>query len=225
MDIVFVLVEPQVPENIGASARALKTMGFSDLRLVNTDNHKAPAAAWLAHGSGDILDNAQVFASVSEAVKDCQLTIGTSAKLRNGFRELITPKALNTQLGAQQSMLERVAIVFGREDRGLSNGELSACQQITSIPLINSYPSLNLSQAVMLYAYELSALQVEVRHQKPVKNETQQYASLLERVKVLLKAKGFENDSALALWANEKIAQADGESVKFLHAFCASLEK
>lgn len=225
MDIVFILVEPQVPENIGASARALKTMGFSELRLVNTANHKEPAAGWLAHGSVDILENAQVFDSVAEAVDDCQLVIGTSAKLRNGFRELVTPNELSAQLNVQQKMLERVAIVFGREDRGLSNDELSVCQQISSIPLINSYPSLNLSQAVMLYAYELSSLQVEIRHQKPAKNETKQYANLQQRINVLLENHGFEDQSPLVLWANEKMAQADAESVRFLHSFCAALEK
>lgn len=225
MDIVFVLVEPQVPENIGASARALKTMGFSQLRLVNTVNHREPAAGWVAHGSNDILDNAQVFACLAEAVADCQLVVGTSAKLRNGFRELITPKELNAQFGVQQNQLERVAIVFGREDRGLSNDELSFCHQVTSIPLINSYPSLNLSQAVMLYAYELSTLQVEVRHQRPAKNEVQQYTNLQQRANELLAQNGFEEKTSLTLWANEKIAQADADSVRFLHALCASLEK
>ncbi len=225
MEIVFILVEPQVPENIGAAARALKTMGFSQLRLVNTCNHEDPAAGWVAHGSREILEDAVVYASIVDAVADCQLVIGTSAKLRSGFRELLTPKGLSEQLLAQQALHDRVAIVFGREDRGLSNDELDVCQQISSIPLVNAYPSLNLGQAVMLYAYELSSVEVEEKHQKPAKNETEQQAKMIQRVERILDQLSYPKDSPLALWAQEKLARTDADSVRFLHALCAAIEQ
>lgn len=225
MEVSFVLVEPQVPENVGAAARALKTMGFSSLRLVNTKTDQQPQAAWLAHGSNDVLENAQHFTDLTEAVADCQLVVGTTAKLRNGFRELVTPNQLTQQLNQQSGVIDRVAVVFGREDRGLSNQELSHCQQISSIPLVNSYPSLNLSQAVMLYAYELSGLSVASRHTKPAKNEDEQLAKLSHRVAMQLSELGFHEQTALAEWASEKVAKADVDSVRFLHSLCSVIEK
>ena len=83
MEIVFVLVEPAVPENIGASARALKTMGFDQLRLVNTQQHLEKQARILAHGSGDILAQAQAYDSLPAALADIDLAIATSAKPRH----------------------------------------------------------------------------------------------------------------------------------------------
>lgn len=225
MQICFVLVEPQVPENIGAAARALKTMGFADLRLVNTSNHQRPQAQWLAHGSTELLEQAQVFDSLAEALADCSLAIGTTAKLRNGFRALLTPEQLGAQLRQQQAQLQRVAIVFGREDRGLSNEELGCCQLASTIPLVNSYPSLNLGQAVMLYAYALASVAAEVRHQKPAKNADAQFMVLRTRVEARLQQLGYDVETPLGSWAQEQIVRADVESVRFLHALCAALEK
>ncbi|MGE0087944.1 MAG: TrmH family RNA methyltransferase [Bacteroidales bacterium] len=92
IDIHFILVEPAVSENIGAAARALKTMGFSSLRLVKPANHLADEARWLAHASNDILENAHVFPSLKEAVKDMDWIIGTTAKKRKGKSGLLSGK-------------------------------------------------------------------------------------------------------------------------------------
>lgn len=80
MQIHFILVEPAVPENVGAAARAMKTMGFTSLRLVNTKAHLAEEASWLAHASNEILENAQEFKTLQEAIHDIDWIIGTSAK-------------------------------------------------------------------------------------------------------------------------------------------------
>jgi tRNA/rRNA methyltransferase len=80
MQIHFILVEPAVPENVGAAARAIKTMGFTSLRLVNTQAHKDERAGWLAHASNEILENADEFHTLKEATKDIDWIIGTSAK-------------------------------------------------------------------------------------------------------------------------------------------------
>ncbi len=98
MQIHFVLVEPQVPENVGAAARALKTMGFERLRLVNSRILQEPRTQWVAHGSREILQQAEVFASLEEALADIDLAIGTSAKARHNTRYLYSPDELKPQL-------------------------------------------------------------------------------------------------------------------------------
>lgn len=225
MEICFVLVEPQVPENVGAAARALKTMGFSALRLVNTEQHRQPQAQWLAHGSSDLLDGADVYQDLPAAVADCQLVVGTTAKARAGFRGLLSPEELQPQLHAQANTLQRVALVFGREDRGLSNEDLEVCQLLTSIPLVNAYPSLNLSQAVMLYAYVLSSLNLDVRDLKPAKNAAAQFAALRQRSEQLLAQLDYNGESKLTEWARERLSSANADDVRFLHGLCAALEK
>ncbi|WP_210395599.1 tRNA/rRNA methyltransferase [Motiliproteus sediminis] len=222
MQIIFVLVEPQVPENVGAAARALKTMGFSKMRVVSSDAHRQPPARWLAHGAGDIIDRIETFSSLDAAVADCALVVGTSAKLRSGHRQLYTPEQLAAKL--PQAGAASVALVFGREDRGLSNRELESCELLTSIPLAVSYPSLNLGQAVMLYAYALSGVEAETRHIKPAKNANAQREALKQRLAAQLDSLNYDADSKLQQWALERVAGATAEDVRFLHSLCAALE-
>lgn len=223
MQIHFVLVEPQVPENVGAAARALKTMGFSSLRVIGTDAHQQPPARWVAHGAGDVLTGITHYAGLAEAVADCELVIGTSAKPRATHRQLYTPEQLADTLSEQGA--DPVALVFGREDRGLSNDELAACDLLTTIPLAVSYPSLNLGQAVMLYAYQLSRLAVAARHLKPARNELGQREALKQRVAGLMDQLDYGADSKLQQWALERLARANSEDVRFLHSLCAALGK
>lgn len=223
MQIHFVLVEPQVPENVGAAARALKTMGFTSLRVVNSHAHHQPPARWVAHGAGDILDAVGEYADLAAALADCELVIGTSAKSRTTHRQLLTPEQLATALAAPSAA--SVALVFGREDRGLSNQELERCDLLTSIPLAVSYPSLNLGQAVMLYAYQLSGLQADARHLKPARNAELQRQALKQRVGERLDRLGYDAESKLQRWALERLAEANQEDVRFLHSLCAALEQ
>ena len=158
MEISFVITEPATPENVGAAARALKTMGYSDLRLVNPCDHLSAPARWMAHASEDILEKAQVFLSLEEAVESCDFIVGTTAKQRNVRHDYLPLQQLAEFLEKKEKVIRRVAIVFGREESGLSNKELGFCDLLTTVPLNSPYPSLNLAQAVMLYAYELSSL-------------------------------------------------------------------
>lgn len=153
MEIFFILVEPAVPENVGASARAIKTMGFHFLRLVNPCDHLSDKARMLAHGSNDILESAQVYSSLQEAAEGLDLLIGTTANLkRSSKQDYHSSENLAAILAKKAAGLKKVGIVFGREESGLTNEELQLCDMASSIPLAAPYPSINLGQAVMIYA-------------------------------------------------------------------------
>ncbi len=153
-NVYFVLVEPQNPGNIGAAARALKTMGFGNLVLVNPCWFDVPEARWLAHASQDILDAVKVLPSLPEAIKDVQVVVATTQRNREYHLPYYTPTEISQKL-IPSSQEFKVALVFGRERSGLTNEELQCCHLFSTIPAATAHPSLNLSQAVMLYAYEL----------------------------------------------------------------------
>lgn len=156
MELVFILIEPQVPANIGACARAIKTMGHQKLRLINPCNHLDEAAFTLAHGSHDVLQCAEVFTDYRNAFHGLDLIIGTSAKPRSVHREFFSVEALPDMIKEKGSTISRVGIVFGTEESGLPNHILADCHIMSFIPMKAAYPSLNLAQAVMLYAYTFS---------------------------------------------------------------------
>ncbi len=223
MQLTFVLIEPQVPENIGAAVRALNTMGFSELRIVNSDRHLDDKARWVAHGSWSLLDSICCFDDPASALADCDLVVGTTAKSRGDYRDLHAPEAVRTLI--ENKDCERVALLFGREDRGLSNEELAYCDLLSTIPLANPYPSLNLGQAVMLYAYSLSSLKSGPRHLKPVKNEQGQLQALKHRVARLTEEAGYGPDTGLYGWAQERLALLNTEDVHFFHSLCTAFER
>lgn len=161
MQIHFILVEPAVPENVGAAARAIKTMGFNSLRLVNTKAHLDEKAGWLAHASNEILENAKIYNSLKEATQDIDWIIGTSAKKRRVNEDYYPTHKINDLIKSKASSIKNLAIVFGREESGLTNNELKLCDIVTSVPMKTTYPSINLAQSVMIYAYTLSMLDYE----------------------------------------------------------------
>ena len=150
----FVLYRPQSAGNIGAVARALKNMGFDDLRLVGRGPLNDLDAVKMAVHADDVLANATVFRDLASALADCSLAIGTTSR-RGGYRSRATPlRAAAVELDALAES-NKIAIVFGREDHGLTNRELKLCHRLITIPTAPEYPSLNLAQAVMVVAYEL----------------------------------------------------------------------
>ena len=153
-NLYFILVEPQHPGNIGASARALKTMGFENLILINPVDFNVPETEFMAHASGDILKKIQVKMVIKEVLKDMNFVIATTQKSRGYHLPYYTPKELAQKI-IPISQNNKVAILFGREDSGLTNEELRACHVISTIPANVKHPSLNLSQSVMIYCYEL----------------------------------------------------------------------
>ena len=153
-NIRIVLIQTSHPGNIGAAARAMKTMGLSDLCLVNPVKYPDPQADAMASGADDVLNSAKVVGSLSEAVADCQHVIGTSARSQRTLCwRLLTPRACG-EFAASQASSQKVAIVFGRERTGLTNEELELCHQLVHIPSNPDYSSLNVAAAVQILSYE-----------------------------------------------------------------------
>jgi len=150
----IVLFKPKTSGNVGAVARALKNMGLSDLRLVApVDFNRGVAATMAVHGA-DVLDGARIYPDLSAALEGCTLTVGTTCRpgpYRSSAHEL---RETAGDL-AIASRANKVAIIFGPEDFGLTNEELKLCQRLLTIPTAPEYSSLNLAQAVMIVAYEL----------------------------------------------------------------------
>lgn len=150
----MVLVEPSHPGNIGGAARALKTMGLSQLAVVNPQRFPDPQAEWRAAGAQDVLQAVQVFHSVEDAIADCHWVVGTSTRSRRIPWPLKAADAVAADILAQP-LETRVAVLFGRETNGLSNDELQLCHCHLQIPANPDYPSLNLAMAVQVVCYEL----------------------------------------------------------------------
>jgi TrmH family RNA methyltransferase len=155
-NIRVVLVEPSHPGNIGAVARAMKTMGLGRLVLVGPRGFPSAEATARASGADDVLYRAAVVDELPTAVADCRLVLGTSARRRTlEWPELTAREAARVLLGA--AVGGPVAVVFGRERTGLTNAELERCQFLLRIPANPAYTSLNLAAAVQVVAYELWA--------------------------------------------------------------------
>ena len=152
--IRIVLVNTTLPANIGSAARAMKTMGLADLRLVDPKIFPSAEATALASGASDILARARVVATLEEAVADCALVIGTSARSRTIPWPLMDARQAGEAVRIE-SETHQVAIVFGREDRGLTNEELQRCNYHVSIPTNEEYGVLNIAAAVQVLAYEV----------------------------------------------------------------------
>jgi len=147
----FVLVEPETPGNVGSVARALKTCGFEKLILVNPCELDTPEMRMLAHRSSDIIYNAQIVQTFNQAVADKSLVIGTTMRKRHFKFPFFTPAELTDKI-LSVALNQPTAIVFGAERNGLTNDQLLQCHLQSSIPTATQNPSLNLSQAVMIYA-------------------------------------------------------------------------
>jgi len=152
--IRVVLLRPSHPGNIGAAARAMKTMGITQLRLVRAKRFPHPDAQAMASGALDVLESARACASLEEALAGTTYSVALSARARELSHSLLDARAAAQEvLSAAQK--DEVAIVFGNETVGLSNKEIIRCSALARIPANPEYPSLNLAQAVQVTAYEL----------------------------------------------------------------------
>jgi len=149
----IVLVQTYHPGNIGAIARAMKTMGLKELILVDPTDFPAEEASSRAAGALDVLENAKVVATLPEALADCTQVFATSARKRNYTRPQVTAEEAAGWIKANPN--EKIAIVFGRERMGLSNEQLGMCQQLLYIPGNPEYDVLNIGSAVQIVSYEL----------------------------------------------------------------------
>lgn len=150
-----VLVETSHPGNIGAVARAMKNMGMFELRLVAPKYFPHSDATARASGADDVLRRAEVYTSLGEAIADCQLVLGASARDRTISWPMVTVREMAERWGGVAAANQNVALVFGRENSGLTNQELDLCHYLLRIPCNPDYSSLNLAAAVQVVCYEL----------------------------------------------------------------------
>ncbi|MBF0430264.1 MAG: tRNA/rRNA methyltransferase [Fibrobacteria bacterium] len=228
MVLHFILVEPIVPENVGGSARAIKTMGFDKLILINSDLHQQEKAKWLAYGANDILDNAKVFPSLKDAIQKMDFVIGTTAKHRTVKHNYHPGPELKKFLHNKEESIHNVAIVFGREDNGLRNEELDLCDIISGIPLHAPYPSLNLSQAVMLYAWFLSSCSGAEAIDAFGQNDFDEcppagVSELKGKIASLFEQTGNSSDSRFYKKLVERIVLLKRRDINLLHYLCEML--
>jgi len=153
----IILNEPENPDNIGATARAMKNMGFKDLRLVKPPADWREKASKMAVWADDLLSSAKVYDSLKEAISDMSLVIGTTRREGGRRRAFIDfDKALQKAGGV--SGRKKAAFLFGKESKGLSNEDLSMCDFYTTLPADSGYPSINLAQSVMIVCFSIHAL-------------------------------------------------------------------
>lgn len=222
METFFILVEPSVPENIGASARAIKTMGFTSLRMVKPEGYPDERANWLAHGSQEILKKALVFPSLSEAIKDLDFVIGTSAKKRSVKYDYYPISELKGILTKKEDNIRSLGLVFGKEESGLSNQELDLCDIISYVPMAKPYPSLNLSQAVMVYAYQLANL--SIKNQIAESNPSfKSHRELKKKTEVILERIGIPKDDAKFNRILERFAMLNETDLNLVHSISNKL--
>ena len=166
-NIRAILFEPREPGNIGSAARALKGMGLSQLYLVNPIPFLEAKPTWyMAHGATDIIENCCVVETLDDALEGVQFLVGTTHRRRDPR----LPPSVSAREAAQEvaaiSQRQQVGLLFGREDFGLSTSQISRCQLIASVPMAAKNPSLNLAQAVQVFAYEVFSLARVIFHQR-----------------------------------------------------------
>ncbi|KRT55996.1 RNA methyltransferase [endosymbiont of Ridgeia piscesae] len=159
-NIRIVLVSTSHPGNIGAVARAMKNMCLSRLCLVAPKRYPSEEAVARASGAQDLLDAAEIFDDLDSALQGCRLVIGTSARERSVAWSVLNPRECGGQV-IEEAAVGEVALVFGRENSGLSNEELDRCNLLVHIPTNSDYSSLNLGAAVQLLAYEVYLASLE----------------------------------------------------------------
>jgi tRNA (cytidine32/uridine32-2'-O)-methyltransferase len=227
--IRIVLVEPQHPGNIGAAARAMKTMGLHDLALVRPQKFPHKDAADMAVGAVDLLERAAVFADLRQAVADCAYVVGSSARLRSLPHNTTTPRELAPRLARE--VAGRIAIVFGPERVGLSNDNFELCHELVSVPADPEFRVLNLASAVQILCYELrlaagAALPAAPERQPVNQEEMELFYEHLERVLVAIRFLNPEHPRQLMRRLKRMYARAapDENEMNILRGILAAIE-
>lgn len=159
----FVLVRPQMGENIGAAARAMWNFGLDRMRLVAPrDGWPNPQAGAMASGAGRLLDEARLAGDLAEAVGDCHFVLATTARGRGLTKPVLSPEQAMAETARRIAAGQRVAVLFGPERAGLENADVARANAIVSVPVNPEFASLNLAQCVLLMAYEWRRATAEV---------------------------------------------------------------
>ncbi len=153
-NVVIVLDEPKDVVNVAGVVRVMMNMGLSKLRLVNPDDFDTYRIGGIAHRSEDLTQAAETYDTLEEALSDVVFSVGTSARPRTAQRNYCRPREVAPRI-VENTASGLVAVVFGREDRGLTNDGLDLCQSVAIVPTAADYPSLNLAQACLVLCYEI----------------------------------------------------------------------
>ena len=224
VELYFVLESPARPENVGAAARAMKTMGFERMRIINSRVHEQEQAQWVAHGAQELLEQAEYFPTLADGLADMDLVIATTARRRGRYQHYLTPREAVAQVN--NKAVQRVAILFGCEESGLSNEHLAQADIISYLPLKVSYPSLNLGQAIMLYAWELSqGLVPEDEQKNNVQQENAQLRVLQHKTEQLMDSVGISQQEKLAEWVKDRLPVLEQRDLNLLHMLYKDLER
>ncbi len=240
-NVSFVLVEPREPANIGASARAMKNMGFKGLCLVKPPEINDEARS-LAHNALDVLEGARHYACLTDALDDKSLVVAV-ARRTGKKRGLILGPDETAQRVYEIASHNKVALLFGREDRGLYNEEVNECGLLLTIPANKEHPSLNLSHAIMVVAYALSRVQYrkDLVQAVPVKSRRGQsglithgeLSALYERMANIITLLEYipRGDRNLKKQIMDNLKHFIGRAglndweMKMLHGFCSQIER
>lgn len=221
MDIIFILCSPARQENVGAAARAMKTMGIGELRLVQPlCDHLGERALATAHGSRDILESAKLFSSLEEAKSDLSLLIGTAAKKRNIREDRHPLEDLPGILLSKQSILLKVGVVFGGEESGLSNREIDFCDLLSTIPMRRKYPSLNLGQAVMTYAFVLSRVTLDPHKKTQMQPTDDELRIVRDKALQVLADVHLPEENIIHRRIMERLMLLGVDDMHLFHSFC-----
>ncbi len=213
MEIHFILYKPAVPGNVGSAARAIKTMGFNHLSLIQPCDHLSEEALMLGHGSHDVLRSAIVFKNFEEAVAGLDLVICTTAKKRTAKHDYHSSREFRNFLENKKDPLLKVGILFGTEESGLPNELILKSDMAMSIPMAGNYPSLNLAQSVMVCAYELSPLNQLEKPGQTLTKSGEGWGELKNQAKQLLVDAGIPEGSALFHRIIERLSTAGSNDI------------
>ncbi|MBF0265962.1 MAG: RNA methyltransferase [Gammaproteobacteria bacterium] len=233
-NIKIILVEPQHPGNIGAVARAMKTMGLSRLVLIKPAAFPHKDAYIRATHAGDILDNCQINDELSEVIEDCHLVIGTSTRDRGGYVPPLTARQSAEKL-VNEANRSTVALIFGTESTGLTGDDIRKCHYYAYIPTTVNFSSLNLAAAVQTFCYEIFQCTLESQADTDSRNENIFPANndlefFYKRFEDLLVQSNFINQKhpgvvMIRLKSVFKRARLDQKELNIFQGIISSLEK
>ena len=228
-NISIILVRPKFSENIGSVARAMKNMGLNRLIVVNGSSPLHPHAYKLASGAEDILERAEEFFTLREAISEMGYVVGTTSRGGRERGPFLTPEALAKKF-IPLSMKNSIGLVFGSEREGLTNDELSLCHFYVRIPSVESFPSLNLAQAVIVVCYELFQASIKIQ-KKPIQlAQAEQIERMFEHMEKTLISIGFldSNHPKRIMRMFRRLfgrSQMDEREVQILHGIWSQVDQ
>ncbi len=218
--LVFIVVGVSREENVGAVARAIKTMGIQALYLVDPQcNHLGSKALFTAHGSQDILEKARIYNQFKESVSGLDLVVGTTAKKRSVHEDYHWVEDLPEIITGKGESLNTAGIVFGCEESGLTNHDLSMCHLVSKIPMYRNYPSLNLGQAAMVYATYLSKITLNYKSKAEKEVSGVELPVVRKKAKQILIDVGIDPNGIIYPRIMERLMMMNKDDINLFHSF------